>query len=102
MYPQYGEHRFPPGQEYSAGQARIPVDHARYPYHGFYGPKGADGSPYGGMVSQRGMVGQPYAKHPGIATPDAMYGQGWSTNAINYMNAQSKSAGGPYPMQVCD
>ncbi len=100
MYPQYGEHRFPSGQEFATGQARVPVDHARYPYHGYYNMKGSEGSQYAGMAAQRGAIGSPYAKHPRMPTPDGMYGQGWNSNAMNYMVPQSKSIAGSYPMQV--
>lgn len=105
MYPQYGEHRFPPGQDFGgAGQARVPVDHARYPYHGYYSMKGSEGSQYGGMAAaaaaaQRGAMGSPYAKR--MATPEGMYSPGWSSNSMNYMGPQGKSLGGSYAMQVC-
>ncbi len=101
MYPQYSEHRFPAGQEFGVGQPRVPsVDHARYPYPGYYNMKGSEGSQYGGMAG-RGAMGPPYTKHPRMGTPDGMYGPGWNSNTMNYMGSPGKSLGGSYPMQVC-
>ena len=67
----------------------------RYPYPGYMGP---EGSQYGAMGAQRGVMGPPYrTKPPGMGGPDGMYGTGWNSN---YMGSHSKSAGGPYPIQV--
>lgn len=100
MYPHFGESRFPPGQDYGAGQARMSIDPSRYPYPGFYGLKGSEGSQHSGMMPQRGMMGPLIGKTPGMSGPDGMYGHGWSSNAVNYLGPQSKSVGGAYPMQV--
>ena len=104
MYPQYGEPRYPPGHDYGQGQVHMPLDRAggmgRYPYSGYYGPKGSEGSQYGDAANAPRNVGPPYGSKTGnVGSGESVYGPGW--NSIGYMGPNSKSSmASPYSMQV--
>lgn len=98
MYSPYaGDTQYPHGPELGQMRGQVPVDAsgspARYPYMPYYGPKGPDSAQLAAAMSQR----PPYGGDYGMANPEAMYSQGWSS-----MMAGQGYMGGkpPYGMQV--